>query len=131
MLRDLKFGRLLLMMSIVFACMIVSLPSYAQFTGPCADTVNKYCKDVTPGGGRIIQCLNDHRDDQSLKCKDWIEAQTKSLNELNAVCAKEIVTFCNFDSPDNIRIYRCLQNNYAGLPSDCTDKVREIKERLQ
>jgi hypothetical protein len=119
------------MMAVVFACMIVSLPADAQFTGPCADTVNKYCKDVTPGGGRIIQCLNDHQGDQSMKCKDWIEAQTKSLNELNAVCAKEIVVSCNFDSPDNRRIYQCLVNNYAGLSFDCKDKVREIKERLQ
>jgi hypothetical protein len=131
MLRDLTCRSLLLMMAVVIAYMIVSLPADAQFTGPCSDTVNKYCKDVTPGGGRIMQCLNDHRDDQSLKCRDWIDAQTKSLNELNTVCAKEIVTFCNFDYPDNIRIYRCLQNNYAGLPADCRDKVREIKERLQ
>jgi hypothetical protein len=129
MRRNSKFGKLLFMISTLFACTIAPLPAEAQFTGPCADTVNKYCKDVTPGGGRIIQCLNDHRDDQSLKCRDWIEAQTRSMNELNTVCAKEIVTFCNFDYPDNIRIYRCLANNYAGLSFECKDKVREIKER--
>jgi hypothetical protein len=130
MRRNSKFGKLLFMISTLFACTIAPLPAEAQFTGPCADTVNKYCKDVTPGGGRIIQCLNDHRDDQSLKCRDWIEAQTRSMNELNTVCAKEIVTFCNFDYVDNVRIYRCLVTNYAGLSFDCKDKVREIKERL-
>jgi hypothetical protein len=130
MRRNSKFGKLLFMISTLFACTIAPLPAEAQFTGPCADTVNKYCKDVTPGGGRIIQCLNDHRDAQSLKCRDWIEAQTRSMNELNTVCAKEIVTFCNFDYVDNVRIYRCLANNYAGLSFECKDKVREIKERL-
>jgi hypothetical protein len=130
--RDSKIIGLLFIMTVVFAGMIVSLPSDAGVTGPCDETVTQYCKEVTPGGGRILKCLNDHEDDQSISCKDWIEDQNKSLHELNAACTKEIVAVCNFPSaPDNLRIFRCLEGHYQGLSMDCRTKLREIKDRLQ
>jgi hypothetical protein len=112
-------------------CVAVSAPSHAQITGPCAETVAKYCKDVTPGGGRIMKCLSDHRDDQSMACRDWLDDQNKSLKELNTSCTEEITRLCNFSNPDSIIIYRCLEDNYVSLKSDCRDKLREIKDRMQ
>ena len=112
-------------------CIVVSTPSHAQITGPCAETVTKYCKDVTPGGGRIMKCLSDHRDDQSMACRDWLEDQNRSLKELNTACTQEIAQFCNFSNPDRIILYRCLEDNYVSLKSDCRDKLREIKDRMQ
>src|ERR1700733_1299269 len=35
----------------------------------CADDVQKFCANVEPGGGRILQCLKDHKDSLSDKCK--------------------------------------------------------------
>ena len=131
MTNDRNIIRLLLMMAVVFAGVMVSLPAYAQYSGPCSDTVERYCKDVTPGGGRIIQCLKANKEDLSIACKDWIEDQQKSLKELNAACTQEIVLLCNFDTADNIRVYRCLESNYQGLLSPCKDKLREIRERFQ
>jgi hypothetical protein len=113
------------------ACVIASLPSEAQIGGPCADEAAKYCGNLTPGGGRIMQCLDNRRYDLSLACRDWVEDQTKSLKELNTVCAGEIVRFCTRDSPDSISIYLCLHNNYAALEIDCREKVREIGLRFQ
>jgi hypothetical protein len=129
--RKTKITRLLFMITVVFAGMIVSLPSDAGITGPCDETVTEYCKEVTPGGGRIMKCLNDHEEDQSISCKDWIEEQNKSLHELNDACTKEIFAVCNFPSPDNLRILRCLEGNYQGLSMDCRSKLREIKDRMQ
>jgi hypothetical protein len=128
---DIRSGRWLLAAVFTLACVFVSIPSDAQFAGPCAETVTKYCKDVTPGGGRIIKCLNDHRDDQSIACKDWLEDQNKSLKELNTACTEEIARLCSFDKPDSVRIYRCLEDNYVALKSNCRDKLREIRDRLQ
>jgi hypothetical protein len=112
-------------------CAVAPVPSEAQIAGPCAETVTKYCADVTPGGGRIMKCLNDHRDDQSMACRDWLEDQNRSLKELNTSCTEEIARLCNFSKPDNMIIYRCLEDNYVSLKSDCRDKLREIKDRMQ
>ena len=122
---------ILLAAGFLFFCVALSVPSEAQIAGPCAETVTKYCKDATPGGGRIMKCLNDHRDDQSMACRDWLEDQNRSLKELNTVCTKEIAQVCSFSNPDSIIIYRCLEDNYVSLKSDCRDKLREIKDRMQ
>jgi hypothetical protein len=101
------------------------------FGGPCADTVQKYCRDVVPGGGRVIKCLNDHRDDQSPFCKDWMADQRKNLKELNTACYEEISILCRMDHPDEIRIFLCLDSNYVALKLDCREKLRKIKDELQ
>ena len=114
---------------LIFA--VAPVLSVAQSTGPCAETVTKYCKDVTPGGGRIMKCLSEHRDDQSVACKDWLEDQNRSLKDLNTSCRSDIASLCSFSNPDSIIIYRCLEDNYVSLKSDCRDKLREIKDRMK
>ena len=131
MFKTLGFGnRLPIILPAVLACMALALSAQAQLAGPCAETIAKHCGDVTPGEGRLIKCLNDHRDDQSIACKDWIAEQQKSIKELNAACYEEIAKICSFDPPD-IRIVRCLDDNYLGLKLDCRSKLREIKARLK
>ena len=132
MLKSFSFGKQrYLVPAIVLACMALALTAQAEISGPCAETVNKYCKDVVPGSGRILKCLNDHRDDQSIACKDWLEDQNKSFKELNTACPEEIARLCNFDPPDRLRIVRCLDDNYVNIKMDCREKLREIKDRLK
>jgi Golgi apparatus protein 1 len=115
----------------VIAIVLAAVPSTAQITTPCNETITKYCKDVVPGSGRIMKCLNDHRDDQSIACKDWVEDQQKSMNELIAMCPEEIATLCKIDPPDKVRIYLCLLDNYIALKVDCRSKLGEIRDRLK
>jgi ABC-type microcin C transport system permease subunit YejB len=129
--KDIRSVRLLLAAVFALVCVIASVPSDAEITGPCAETITKYCKDVTPGGGRIMKCLSDHRDDQSIACKDWLEDQNKSLKDLNSACAEEIAKMCSFDKPDSMRIYQCLNDNYVSTKLNCREKLREIKDRMQ
>jgi hypothetical protein len=35
----------------------------------CADDVQKHCKGVKPGQGRIVKCLKEHEKDLSPECK--------------------------------------------------------------
>lgn len=115
-----------------FACAVVSLSlmAEAQIAGPCAETVATHCGDVTPGGGRIMKCLQDHRDEQSIACKDWLDDQNRSLKALHRTCAQEIGKLCSFAASDDV-LYRCLEDNYVSLTSDCRGQLREIKDRLQ
>jgi hypothetical protein len=43
----------------------------------CKADYEKYCSGVTPGGGRIIACLNKQRDALGDACKKVLDAQTK------------------------------------------------------
>ena len=126
-----RFGGLLRVAVLALACMSAALPSPAGVQTPCSETINKYCKDVVPGGGRIMKCLDDHLDDQSIACKDWVDDQQKSLQELIAVCPEEIATLCKSAPPNKVSIYYCLLDNYVALKIDCRSKMREIRDRLK
>jgi len=117
-------------LAIALVCILVPGLAGAQLAGPCAETVSKFCKDVTPGGGRIIKCLAEHREDQSIACKDWVADQEKSMQGLKSACSEEIIKLCS-SYTEGVLLYRCLEDNYVNLLSDCRGKLREIKDRLQ
>jgi hypothetical protein len=121
-----------LCLAVAVLCLVVAVqPASAQVQTPCNETIAKFCKDVIPGGGRIMKCLNDHRDDQSIACKDWVDDQLKSLNELMATCPEEIAKLCKNEPADKVRIYYCLLDNYIALRVECRSKLGEIRDRLK
>lgn len=82
-------------------------------------------------GGRIMKCLNDHRDDQSIAYKDRVADQQKDMRELMTVCPEEIAMLCSFTPPDRARIYYCLLENDISLKVDCRSKLAEIRDKLK
>lgn len=38
----------------------------------CGVDINKFCQDVKPGGGRIIQCLEQHQAEVSQECNQLL-----------------------------------------------------------
>ena len=111
-------GKRLFLATIVLVMVVAAQPSPAQVQTPCNETIDKFCKDVIPGGGRIMKCLNDHRDDQSIACKDWIADQMKSVNELMMTCTEEIATLCRNEPADRAGVGYCLLENYLTLRMD-------------
>jgi hypothetical protein len=56
---------------------VAQQPTAAQRKA-CRGDFEKYCKDVTPGGGRIIACLSQQGDKLSPACKSALaEAEKK------------------------------------------------------
>lgn len=49
-------------------------PSFGQPRTACAADVRTLCPDVTPGGGRIMQCMKEKRDQLSEGCKSALIA---------------------------------------------------------
>lgn len=44
---------------------------------PCAADVQKFCKDVKKGGGRVIECLKSHQSELSQACSDMLAKNQK------------------------------------------------------
>jgi Cysteine rich repeat len=38
----------------------------------CGEDMKKFCQHVQPGGGRIVQCLEQLQSEISLNCKQWL-----------------------------------------------------------
>ncbi|MGD0278707.1 MAG: cysteine rich repeat-containing protein [Smithella sp.] len=65
-----KTLKLILVVAAMF-CFISSI-AYAQgkeAKGPCRADIEKFCKDVKPGEGRIIECMKKHAEQLSPECK--------------------------------------------------------------
>lgn len=45
--------------------------------GACKADYDKFCAGITPGGGKIIACLNDKRDQLSATCKSALDSRKK------------------------------------------------------
>ena len=43
-------------------------------TAGCADDARKFCSDVQSGGGRIIACLKQHKEEMSIGCGKALQA---------------------------------------------------------
>jgi hypothetical protein len=52
-------------------------PAGAEVRAACTADVQKLCAGVQPGGGRIIACLKQHKDEVSAGCKEAIGKAAK------------------------------------------------------
>ncbi|MGE3154103.1 MAG: cysteine rich repeat-containing protein [Nitrospiraceae bacterium] len=43
----------------------------------CGDDVKRFCQEVKPGGGRIVQCLEEHAKDLSQDCSKLMEKRAQ------------------------------------------------------
>ena len=72
---------------------------------PCAEEESKFCSQVRPGGGRIIECLKNHRKQLSVACHAAIFQIEKEEMDDNAVdfqlvsqCKASIRRLCSNDA---------------------------------
>jgi hypothetical protein len=62
--------RLILIAALLSAASAVSAQQLtAEQRSACMGDFNKYCKNVEPGGGRIIACLSEQGDKLTPACK--------------------------------------------------------------
>jgi hypothetical protein len=66
----------------ILGCAIgLSGTAFAQTTptadqrGACGADYQKYCTGTQPGGGRVVACLNQHRDQLAAACKKAIDSR--------------------------------------------------------
>ncbi len=99
--------------------------------GPCAQDVEKFCKDVQPGGGRIARCLKEHQNDLSAACKEKITEVKEEVKEVHEACKGDVEKFCKDVQPGGGRIAKCLKEHQNDLSAGCKGKIAEMKGRRQ
>ena len=106
----------------------------AKLQSACAKDIKRYCKDVTPGEGRVIYCMQAHEDKISPQCtfelEDELTSVQNSLDDLkNAIsaCKAEITGICGKVIPGQGRIAACLLANKSTASKDCADAIQKIE----
>jgi len=51
---------------------------------PCQEDVQKFCSQVTPGGGNIVRCLKEHEQEMSGTCKAALKRAVRQRGKLQS-----------------------------------------------
>jgi len=98
--------------------------------GPCKADVEKFCKDVKPGGGRIIDCLKAHESELSADCKaKGMKAKGKA-RAIVQVCKADLEKFCKDAEGGRGGKLRCLVSHEVELSTACKTAVAAEKLEL-
>ena len=99
----------------------------AQGQSPSADDVQKFCKDVQPGAGRIARCLKEHEADLSHACKRQMAEVKNRVHEFREACEDDVLRLCAGVKPGGGRIIKCLKEHESELSAECKTKMETQK----
>ncbi len=88
-------------------------------SGPCADDVRRYCRDVKPGAGRIWSCLKGYETDLSPRCRTFRVEQREKMREFHAACRTDVSRYCGGVPAGKGNIIACLRTKKANLSQSC------------
>ena len=115
---------------LIVAALFLLVPLMAQAeemhrTGACKADAEKFCKDVKPGQGRIVRCMQAHENELSPACQDQIAADKEKAQEFRKACSPDAAKFCKDIKPGHGRIISCLKSHEAELSPQCDAYFRK------
>jgi hypothetical protein len=87
--------------------------------GVCKADIEKFCKDIKPGGGRVWTCIKSNNDRLSQECKDHIAMVREKTKEFIRACKDDSKKFCKGVPRGKGRIASCLKSHEAELSDTC------------
>ena len=92
----------------------------------CEGDVQKLCKDVAPGEGRVATCLKDNESRLSTSCQSAFNEWRMGRMKLTAACAGDVGKWCPQVPEGGGRILRCLREHERELGSDCRSALNKL-----
>jgi hypothetical protein len=97
--------------------------------GACREDVAKFCKDVQPGGGRVLKCMMEHENELSPACKANMGEMKMKVQEAREECKDDVVRFCSEVKPGGGRIIRCLKEHENDLAPQCKARLQSHRQK--
>jgi len=130
--------------ALIASLMAFSLPASAvedlveSVAKGCEKELSTYCKDVTPGEGRILACLYAHADKVSSRCEyavydaaAQLERAVSALTYVANECDEDIDTVCGKVEQGEGRILTCLKKNEDKVSKRCNQAMNDIELQLE
>jgi len=102
-------------------------------TKGCKTEIETYCKDVTPGEGRVLACLYAHEDKLSGQCEyalyDAAAQLERALTALSYVaneCRDDLLKFCSDIKPGGGRVMACMDKNEKQISGRCKQAMKDV-----
>ena len=99
----------------------------------CKVELETYCKDVTPGDGRILACIYAHSDKLSGQCEFALYDAAVQLERAVAAlvfvaneCADDVDKYCSDVAIGKGRILKCLEKNDKNVSQRCKRALKDV-----
>ena len=116
---------------IIVVLSLFALPVSARAQDACEVDAEKLCKDIAPGGGRIIACLKSHQSDLSPACKVNLAAAEAKFEQVKQACQPDAEKFCKGIAPGGGRIAACLKTRQGELSPACQKVFAKVETAVR
>jgi hypothetical protein len=121
-------------MVLVFGTQVLAAETLVESVAKgCKKELETYCKDVTPGEGRVLACLYAHEDKLSGQCEyalyDAAYQLERALTALAYVaneCRADLQKFCSDIQPGGGRLLACIDKNEKQVSSRCKLAIKDV-----
>lgn len=103
------------------------------FVEGCKKEIETYCKDVTPGEGRVLACLYARSDKLSGRCEYAIydaaaqlERAVAALTYLANECKDDLKAYCADVKPGEGRLLKCIEKNDPKVSARCKQALKDV-----
>jgi hypothetical protein len=125
---------LVLGMVLVFGTQVLAAEKLVEsVTNGCKKELETYCKDVTPGEGRVLACLYAREDKLSGQCEyalyDAAAQLERALTALTYVaneCRDDLQKFCSDIRPGQGRLLACIDKNEKQVSGRCKQAMKDV-----
>lgn len=109
------------------ALIVFALPLTVRAEDACKADVEKLCKDIPPGGGRILACLMSHGSELSPACTEKLAEGKARWERVKEACKPDVEKLCQGIAPGAGRIAACLKSHDSELAPAC----RQIVDKME
>ncbi len=102
----------------------------------CKTELESYCKDVTPGEGRVLACLYAYGDKLSGGCEyalyeasAQLEHFIQTVSYLAQECEDDLEKYCVDIKPGEGRLLDCLDKNEDSVSSRCKEAFLNLNKK--
>jgi hypothetical protein len=102
----------------------------------CEKELTTYCKDVTPGEGRVLACLFAFSDKLTGQCEYalydaavQLERFVAALSYVANECDADLEKFCSAVEAGEGRLLQCLDENASKISGRCTQALKDVGAR--
>jgi Cysteine rich repeat len=120
-------------MSLFFTNAVAGENLVQTVTNGCKVELEKYCKDVTPGEGRVLACLYAYGDKLSPKCEyalydaaAQLERAVAALSYVANECDADLDKYCSAVAPGEGRLLNCLEKKSKQLTKRCKEALKDV-----
>jgi hypothetical protein len=102
----------------------------------CKKELETYCKDVTPGEGRLLACLYAYEDKLSVRCEyslydaaAQLERAVAALTYVANECRDDLKAYCSSVKPGEGRLLNCIDKNKDKISERCKQALKDVSSK--